>query len=240
MGFDSVPHARQHRTAFRGCRVALLALTLIASCIIDEDERCDEGQVYIANSGLIPATCICAEGLIPDPDGVGCVRCGTHEAVLDGKCTCEPGYTRPSEGGVCEKAAIGAECSDDGACSEAFPYCAADGDERYCSAQDCTPTSCPAGFACEQLESSSFCKKLPKGLGATCMSNDDCADGDAKLCDTQMTHTCILTDCANGNVDCPGSYGCCDLNALVPGLSVCTPPSALPDGKCSYGELVTP
>jgi hypothetical protein len=240
MGFDSARSSRLRRIAFGGSRVALLAVALLASCIVDEDRRCDEGQIYIENSGLISAMCLCAPGTIPDSDGVGCIKCGKHETVMNGKCACESGYTQASEGSACEKAAIGAECSDSASCSEPFPYCAADGDEHYCSAEDCTATSCPSGFACEKTDSASFCKKLPKGLGASCMSNDDCADGAAKFCDTQMTHACILTGCANGDVKCPGFYGCCDLNALVPGLSVCTPPSGLTDGKCSFGTLVTP
>jgi hypothetical protein len=217
-----------------------LVVTLLAGCIVDKDDRCDEGQVYVESNGLISAMCLCETGSVPDPDGVGCVGCGRHETVVNGKCACEAGYTQASQGAACEKAAIGAACTDKDACSEAFPLCAEDGEERYCSAEDCTATSCPAGFACERLESASFCKKLPAGLGASCMSDADCANGDAKLCDTQMTHACILTGCANGDVECPGYYGCCDLNALVPGLSVCTPPAALPDGKCSFGELVKP
>ena len=240
MGFDSAQRARPHRLAFGRGRVVLLAVTLLTSCIIDKDHRCDEGQVYIENSGLVSAMCICAPGYIPDSDGIGCKRCGKNETVMNGKCACEPGFTQASDGGVCEKAAIGGDCTGDDGCSDPFPYCAPDGDEMYCSAKDCTATSCPSGFACEKTDGSSFCKKLPKGLGASCTSMDDCADGAAKFCDTQMTHTCILTGCANGDVQCPGYYGCCDLNALVPGLSVCTPPSALPDGKCSFGTLVTP
>jgi hypothetical protein len=188
MGFDSARSARLRRLA-SGIRAAFfLVVTLLSSCIIDKDERCDEGQVYVENSGLISAMCLCAPGSIPDSDGIGCVSCGKHETVMNGKCACEAGYTQASDGGACEKAAIGTECTDAASCSEAFPYCVADGDEHYCSVEDCTATSCPAGFACEPTESSSFCKKLPKGLGASCMSNDDCADGDAKFCDTQMTH----------------------------------------------------
>jgi hypothetical protein len=240
MGFDRARSARRYRLAFGiGCAV-FLAVTILASCIYDKDKRCDEGQVYIENAGLAAAMCICAPGRVPDSDGVGCVKCGKNQTVQNGKCACEPGFTQAGEGDPCEKAAIGGDCTDAEGCSDPFPYCASDGDEKYCSAQDCTATSCPSGFACEGMGSSSFCKKLPKGLGASCMSNDDCADGEAKFCDTQQTHSCILTGCANGDVKCPGYYGCCDLNSLVPGLSVCTPPSGLPDGKCPFGTLVKP
>lgn len=240
MKFDSARSARRHRAAFGGRCAVFLAVTLLAGCIYDKDKRCDEGQVYIEHMGLSSAMCLCAPGYVIEPDGVGCKRCGENQTVMNGKCACEMGYTQAVDGGVCEKAAIGSECMDDDGCSAPFPHCAADGDEKYCSVQDCTATSCPSGFACEGMGSSSFCKKLPKGLGAPCMSMEDCADGEAKLCDTQMTHTCILTGCANGDVKCPGYYGCCDLNSLVPGLSVCTPPSSLPDGKCAFGTLVTP
>jgi hypothetical protein len=239
MGFNRA-RPRLHRRSLGDGYVVLFATMLLSSCIIDKDHRCDDRQVYIEQSDLTAASCLCGPGSVPDADGVGCVQCGAHETVQNGKCACDTGYTQATDGGVCEKAAVGAECAGDSECGEPFPYCAADGDEHYCSVTDCTATSCPSGFACDHTDASSFCKKLPKGLGAMCTSDSDCAAGEAKFCDSQMTHTCILTGCASGDVKCPGFYGCCDLNSLVPGLSVCTPPSALPDGKCSFGTLVMP
>lgn len=210
--------------------------------MVDKDNRCSEGEVYVeeTSAGITSGVCVCAPGATPNSNKLGCIACGEHQTVQNGKCACDVGYAASGEGGACEKAAIGADCTGNDSCSDPFPYCAADGDEHYCSAEKCDAESCPTGYACEKTDASSFCKKLPKGLGASCMSNDDCASGEAKYCDSVQTHMCILAGCAKGDVKCPSYYGCCDLNSLVPGLSVCTPPSGLPDGKCPYGTLVTP
>lgn len=246
MGFESARRRRRGRVSFGAGCVVLIATAFLASCIIDKDksDRCSEGQVYVEETlgGIDSAECLCAPGSMPNPSGVGCIGCGEHQSVMNGKCACDVGYSAASDGGVCEKVAIGAACGGASDCSEPFAYCAQDGDDHYCSADSCDESSCPTGFACQPKDGDtpSYCKKLPKGLGASCMSSEDCASGEAKFCDTTMTHSCILTGCASGDVKCPGYYGCCDLNSLVAGLSVCTPPSGLTDGKCPFGTLVNP
>lgn len=241
MGFDSARRSRPYRVALGGGGVLFLATIALSNCIIDDDEKCGEGQVYVEqdNSGLSSAMCVCAPGSTPTEDGKGCIRCGRNESVQMGKCACKPGFAKTSEDGDCEKAAVGTACTADADCSEPFAHCATDGAAKYCTAKDCTATSCPTGYTCQPSASPSFCEKLPEGLGASCMSNDDCTGG-AKYCETMQSKTCIIAGCASGDVKCPGSFGCCDLNSLLPGFSVCTPPASLPDGKCAYGTLVKP
>lgn len=225
-----------------GRGVALAAVFLWSGCIVDEgDQRCDANQVVVKGSGFTGETCGCAAGAVPDPKGYGCTLCGANEVVSNGKCACGEGYARTSDTGPCEKALIGAACTGDEGCSGQFPDCATDGAERYCSVKNCSATSCPTGYACEQANGTSFCAKLPARLNNPCTTNDECTTAEGQVCDTMQTHTCILTGCATRQVTCPGYWACCDVGAIMPGFSICAEPSSLkPDGSCSFGTKVTP
>jgi hypothetical protein len=233
----------QTRRACRtpGGQAALVAALLASGCIIDGDHRCDVNQVVVAANALGGETCACAPDAVPEERGYGCILCGANETAMNAKCVCREGYTRPADNQACEESSIGTPCTGADSCQDPFPYCASDGAEGYCTAQGCTATSCPTGYTCEQASDAAYCGKLPAGLGKACTSDADCADGAAKSCDTFMSHTCILTGCASGELTCPGSYACCDVSAILPGFSVCIPPVALTaDGNCTVGTKVTP
>ncbi len=242
----SLRHAIRTQTLTRwgapGPGVALAAILLWSGCLIDQDNRCDTNQVLVKTSGIGNSeSCGCVANAVPDPRGYGCTLCGANETVANGKCACVQGYGRTSETGPCEKVAAGAPCTSNADCSEPFPYCATDGAERYCSVQNCSATSCLTGYACEQTNGTSYCAKLPEGLGNSCTSNADCESGEAKTCDTMQTHSCTLQGCATKQVTCPGFWACCDLGAFVPGVSTCTAPTSLnADGSCTFGTKVTP
>jgi hypothetical protein len=233
-------HARR-KLAASGRAVASAAVLLWSGCFIDGDHRCDANQVLLKGSGFNADTCVCEPGAIPDARGHGCALCGDNEIAANSACVCAEGYSRATDDGPCERAAIGTPCTDDEGCSAPFSYCATDGSERYCSAQDCSATSCPTGYACEQASDTSYCAKLPEGLGRACTSDTDCASGEAKTCDTMQSHSCILTGCADEQLTCPGYYACCDVSAFVAGFSLCVAPGALTaDEQCPFGTKVTP
>src|SRR5690242_2687169 len=104
MGFDSARRRRRRRVSFgAGCAV-LLVTGFLSSCIIDKDKnaRCSDGEVYVEETlgGIHSAECLCAPGSIPNPSGVGCITCGEHRTVMNGKCACETGYSAAGDAGV--------------------------------------------------------------------------------------------------------------------------------------------
>jgi hypothetical protein len=218
--------------------VAALLVLLASGCIVDDKHRCDENQVLVTGTGLSSDVCQCAPGATPNPRGYGCIVCGANEIAQNGACACAAGYARGGDAGVCELSSIGLACTGEGTCQQPFPYCTTNGTDKYCTAQNCTVSSCPTGYACEKA-SPNYCKKLPVGIGKSCATMEDCAGGEANVCDTQQTHSCLYTGCANGQVKCPGYWGCCDLSQFAPGFSVCRAPEALTaDGQCTIGTLV--
>lgn len=226
----------------RGRRWSLVGMAVVATSFggacIDEDERCDTNQVLVHDMMGGPSACACVPGAFPSPEGYGCTMCGANEVAQGTACACVPGYARLTPGGACELSSIGAACTGPEGCQEPFPYCATDGAERYCTLQSCEASSCPGGYACaQQTGGPSYCAKLPEGLNKPCMSDADCAAGEAKFCETMFAKTCQVSDCATGANQCPGSYGCCE---LAPGFSLCTPPTQLANGQCMFGMLVTP
>jgi hypothetical protein len=230
------------RTRWTSSRtVAAFALPLIWSgCLVDEDQRCDANQVLTIP--VVPAgapggeVCICDPASVPDPSGYGCTPCGTDEVPLNGQCVCVEGYARITETGPCEMSALGMTCTEDASCPVSFPYCAEDGAERYCSVQNCEPSSCPSGYSCELGSGGLYCARLPAGLGDACTTDADCPS-ESMICDIMM-HICVLSGCATQQVVCPSTHVCCDISAVAPGLSLCSTPT--PDGQCAFGMKVAP
>jgi hypothetical protein len=230
--------ARSHKLAgmLRSWWILVGASAFLAAACLLDDDKCDANQVH-ETPGFLDY-CQCAPGTIPDPKGYGCLPCGEHEVVQDTKCVCDDGYTRASPADACEVImgqVIGEECSDNSSCNDPYPYCAADGPEHYCTQENCTNETCPNGYTCETVDSGKFCAKLPSGIGEPCTTNEDCTAFDANQCDG-FNKKCVLGGCATGKVKCPSTWACCDLSAIVPGISVCGDPGA---GMCP-GKVVTP
>ncbi|HET8934509.1 MAG TPA: hypothetical protein VFN67_13765 [Polyangiales bacterium] len=218
---------------YRLCFWLLGPLVLCHSCLVDSD-YCDANQVH-ATPGVLDY-CECAPGTVQDPKGFGCKRCAKHEVAKAGKCECAEGFSRSTSSAACEEqeaSALGSTCTDNSMCSEPFLYCATDGEQHYCTVQDCDD-NCPDRYTCETRSGAKFCAKLPSGIGEACSSNDDCSAFDAAECDT-FNKRCVLGGCATGAIKCPSRWNCCDLSVFAPGVSFC----AAPDEMC-VGKVVTP
>jgi len=220
--------------------VALLTLCMLAasSCIVGGD-KCDEHQVVVHGTFEL---CVCEPGAVINPDGVGCTPCGAHEEVKDDACVCKSGFAKTKADGACMKSEIGAACDATTSCGSDFPYCASSAAEGYCTSECADNGDCPTDWTCETQAETHYCSKPRTGLGASCASSADCADFDAKFCDTFQTHTCLLADCATGDTLCPNAWACCDFSSLLGSpLSICTTPEQLTSGDCPMGgTLVEP
>lgn len=233
-------HARGLWRAVAGCWAVLAALA--AGCHTGS-ERCDVHQVVSKNEGNGAEYCVCAVDAVPDSRGYGCTPCGPNEHVDQGKCACSDGYERPAADAGCEQVTgqpIGAACDADNACSEPYPFCVGEGDDRYCTKQGCVPGACPAGYTCDGSGDSAFCARLPSGLGAPCTAGgNECSGFEASYCESFMAHSCFVDACASGQNRCPGEYACCDLGGLVgEPLSLCLAPSQLSAGMCPGGMVM--
>ena len=62
-------------------------LLMAGACIVDEDKPCGAGQVKYANDF---EGCVCAQGLVPNTDGVGCHACASGEVVVGDRCVAMP------------------------------------------------------------------------------------------------------------------------------------------------------
>jgi hypothetical protein len=228
---------REIHQRFRFWPILLGSFAVIASGCILSDDRCDANEVH-ATPGKLDY-CACAPGSIPDPKGYGCLKCGAHEAVKDGKCTCKDGFVKDSPTASCHESVgqpIGAACSDESTCTDPYPYCASDGPNKYCTSQDCTGTDCPSGYTCETRTDSKFCAKLPSGIDAPCATNADCSAFAASECNP-FSMKCLLGSCATGKTHCPNGWSCCDVGMFMPGISYCAAPD---DPMMCFGQIVMP
>jgi hypothetical protein len=156
------------------------------------------------------------------------VLCGEHEEPGADGCVCETGYLRPSEGAACEAApaSLGAACSEEEPCTDAtFSHCEpASNGSGYCTNVGCTSsTDCFGGYACN----SGVCRRPPLGLGKSCDSPSDCADGEATFCESFQTHQCLVQGCSLSPDNCFEGWTCNDLSALGMPTPVCLPTGSL-------------
>jgi len=215
-----------------GCAALVFAL----SRCIAEDGACGPHQVPSDDETY---TCKCDRGYVMDEErGYGCIACKANETDSDGECICKPGYARPDEKSKCEKvegSVIGSDCSEEQPCTDPNPYCAVSQSPAYCTTQGCSKNDdCPSKWRCDKSGADAFCKKPPAGLGDTCSTSADCGK-EAPFCESFMTHTCIINNCATQPSLCPSQLVCCDLSALI-GESLCVDNTALANGACPGGS----
>jgi hypothetical protein len=218
----------------------------LGSCIVGDD-HCSKYQVRVVEKGKFDY-CSCADNAIPDPQGYGCIPCGEHELVQAGACVCAAGYARENAAAGCEaipegQTALAQACSSATDCGAPYPFCAGSGSDKYCTKSDCSKdTDCPTDYWCDASGDTPYCHRPATGLNKSCSSASDCAGYDAAYCETFQAKVCMVSDCASGANPCHGSYGCCDLTALVGSpLSLCIANSQLTGGLCPTGAPpVTP
>lgn len=212
---------------------------LQAACIVGEN-KCDAHQVE-AKDNKFYHYCTCEPNAIPSAAGFGCTPCGANEIVVAGACACAPGFAKLSATDACTEVVVGQvaihqACASDTDCGGAYPYCASAGSSGYCTAKGCTShADCTEeSYYCDDAGATKFCHEPPTGVGMTCVSDADCAGKAASHCETQQSHTCIITGCGTDPGKCK-AQACCDLTSLGAG-SLCVPQSSLKGGKCFDGS----
>lgn len=179
--------------------VALLVAAPLASCILDDRDRCSPGQVL--DEGL----CRCADG--GDAVGRACVS-----TLLDA--SLDASQSVP-EGG------LGASCDAQHPCTDpAFPQCQqAPSGERYCTSTGCASASdCTGGFQCAKGGAGTYCRRPYTGQGVPCATSETCT-GDARFC-SSFLHLCLVEGCEPDSCD-PG-YRCFVASEFMPGVpNVC-------------------
>lgn len=215
------PHDRRSRESTLRCAIALV----LAGCVYDSSERCDEGQVLFEDQ-----RCLCADGLVLSVNG--CVACGEHEVAGQNGCVCETGYARPSEQAPCEPEAAGRgdACAADMPCPEAaYPHCELGaGQSGYCTTECTSAADCSGGYACNLEASPSICERPPVGAGLACASAAECAGTEATFCDTVITRTCLVQGCSLSPDDCFAGTECCDLTAFAVPQPLCVAAGTCP------------
>lgn len=180
--------------------LACLVLATTAGCLVDSDAPCGANQ-DLDDDGA----CVCVAGTGLDDDGHRCIAMEPAPPGLGLACDetspcADPGYSR------CQIS----EASDD-----------------YCTSEGCSSSSdCEAGYACRETQSDSYCERPPLGQGAACTSDEDCADGEATYCESQISNQCLVSGCEVGS--CFEGSTCCDLRSLGAPDTLCVPAGECP------------
>lgn len=201
-----------HRTR---ALVASIAAYFGGACI-DDSERCGSNMVFDEKR----YACFCDDHSV-SLDG-SCKACAADEVVVGGVCGCPPGEVK-NEANLCAAVAgLGDPCSADQPCSDAtYNVCApatAGSSAGTCTSSCTSDADCSPSYTCAVWESAPYCRQF-SGLGAGCASDADCAGFDATVCDTYLSHTCIVAGCSVNANDCPRGLTCCDLSAFGAGTA---------------------
>jgi len=199
------------------CRVLLigaLALLPAAGCLLEASERCGEHMRVGPGD-----SCVCDEASVVV--GHGCVPCPDGELVSAGACVCADGLVRDPESSACVATPTGqgVACDAMTSCrSSDDPVCAVDG---YCTRTCAASTDCVGGYACDLAAAVPTCVRPPSGLRMACASQDDCAGYEASYCETAQSHVCLVSGCQVSADTCFVGWTCCDLTSFgIPTLCV--------------------
>lgn len=225
-GRSQCPKDGAQRQRRRAARLGALMFTgaLSLGCLYDADDRCSPGTVLFEGT-----VCVCAEGSVLTEEG--CVVCGANEVPGAGACVCASGFSRASEGAPCEEgpSALGVACDTTSApCEDAtYDVChATSGSAGYCTEGCASSADCEGGFACDVAATPPYCRRPPTGAGQTCAGDADCAGTEATLCESRMSHQCVVV-CEPAASDCFPGMTCCDFTMFGAPAPFC-----LPDGSC--------
>jgi hypothetical protein len=210
----------------RGTYLLPALVALLFACTYDPDDRCGPHQVLSSD----PLRCQCEEGFALTASG--CVACGVHEVPGEGGCVCESGYERAADATTCEPLpmSLGRDCDEKAPCrDEPYDFCdVGDSGQGYCTSRGCaTSSDCSGGYGCDTSVTPSICRRPPLGLGKSCSSAADCADGEATFCDTFESHQCLVQDCTLAPDSCFVGWECKDLTSLGLAITLCVPEGSL-------------
>jgi hypothetical protein len=216
--------AGPERRRWLRCVGLAFTATLLLGCLYDADDRCSPGTVLFGGT-----VCVCAEGSALTDEG--CVVCGENEVAGAGGCVCAVGFSRSSEGAPCQAAAsaLGLTCDTLSApCADTtYDVChVTNGTGGYCTKSCADSGDCDGGFACDTAATPPYCRRPPAGAGMTCSGDADCAGTEATLCESRMSHQCVVV-CDAAAQDCFPGLKCCDFTMYGAPAPFC-----LPDGSC--------
>ncbi|TMQ06842.1 MAG: hypothetical protein E6J90_45085 [Deltaproteobacteria bacterium] len=193
--------------------LAALAAALVAACIYDPGQRCGPAMTFVEAANA----CVCDGNAVPVTGG--CRACAADEIVAAGTCGCPTGQAK-NAANICEViTALGKPCDTATTpCSdERYSYCAVRGagTAGTCTSACTSHADCDAAYTCATWEAQPYCRTFA-GFGNACASSDDCS-GDARFCDTFVTHVCDVAGCSLTLNDCPRGLVCCDFSRYALG-----------------------
>lgn len=154
--------------------------------------------------------CVCEGNAIAVTGG--CRACADDEIASGGKCACPVGQAKGADNLCVTVQGLGFPCDTQSApCTDpVYSYCAADdgGTSGRCTRACATSTDCDDTYTCATWEAQPYCRTF-EGAGASCSGPSDCT-GDARYCDTFMTHQCLVQGCSLTLNDCPRGTMCCN------------------------------
>ena len=185
----------------------------LGGCLYDPDHRCGPAMTFSEAT----LTCVCDANAIPATGG--CKRCADDEVATGGKCGCAYGQIKNADDVCVTTTGLGAPCDTMTApCGDAtYSRCVVKGTgtRGTCTNSCSTNNDCSATYTCATWETSPYCRTF-EGAGTRCSSAADCT-GDAKYCDTFMTHVCLVSGCSLSAQDCPRGTRCCDFSRFGAG-----------------------
>ncbi|HEY0476564.1 MAG TPA: hypothetical protein VGD37_03520 [Kofleriaceae bacterium] len=186
---------------------ALIALVATA-CLYDPGQRCGPAMKYEEASN----TCVCDNAI---PAAGGCQPCAPDEVVVNGTCGCAAGMSKNAANVCIAVSGLGDACDTTSSpCNSAmYSYCATRGSPTVgtCTRTCGTNNDCDSAYTCATWETQPYCRTF-ENFGAMCSSSSDCQDGDAKFCDTFVSHRCAVQGCSLTKNDCPRGTMCCDFS----------------------------
>jgi V8-like Glu-specific endopeptidase len=118
---------------------------------------------------------------------------------------------------------LGEPCASDGECRSAM--CFSEGGISYCTGSCASDGDCGASFHCRDAT----CIRGPRGgLGAGCVTSDDCS-ADAPICAARGTTTWCTRSCDG---ECGAGFSCVNVGTA----SVCAPELGLVGESCAMNE----
>ena len=193
------------RTSAACLSAAVIALA-ISACLYNPDQRCGPAMHFVEAANA----CACDSNAVAVPGG--CKRCASDEVATTAGCACAAGQTKNDSNVCVTVAGLGDACDTVTApCNDTtYSYCATKGASTAgtCTKSCTASTDCASAYTCATWEAHPYCRTF-SDVGKACAGQGDCT-GDANMCDTFQSHTCIVSGCDLVKNDCPRGQTCTD------------------------------